>query len=248
MTPINLRFWWNIGSILGLLLLVQIGRGFLLTFYFSTENRFYNLLTTYYEVLNRKLIQIIHINFSRVIFFFLYLHIFKAIYFSTFSNQFWAWMRGSAIMLIVIGISFLGYVLPWGQISLWGATVITNLISILPYGTSIVEVIWGGYFVSTYTLKLFYSLHFILPFILLVFIIIHMIFLHYKGSSNPLSLGCELVKIEFSPFFILKDLINLILVLTLMGCVFLRPNRVAESDNFIVANIMASPLHIKPEW
>lgn len=247
-SPFNLRFWWNFGRLLLIVFSFQILRGFFLTFYYRRENSFIFLLQIYWEVLNIKIIQQIHIRFATLIFLVLYLHIFKAFYFGSFFNQPIAWVRGYFSMVLTIAISFLGYVLPWGQISLWGATVITSLIRVLPFGKILVEWVWGGFFVSAYTLKLFFSFHFILPFILIIIIVTHMIFLHYKGSSNPLMAYTERIKKEFAPVYILKDLINLKILVIFMVFTLLKFIRVEEEDNFQEANIMSSPLHIKPEW
>lgn len=247
-TPLNLRLWWNIGRILGILIFLQIIRGFMLTFYYRNTDSFISMLNTYLEVLNSKLIQIIHINFSRIIFLFLYLHIIKAFYYTSFINQSLIWTRGIFILLLIIAISFLGYVLPWGQIRLWGATVITNLIRVLPWGKILTEWVWRGYFVSFYTLKLFFSLHFILPILLLLLILFHIIVLHYKGSSNPLSLTCELNKKEFLPRFLVKDLLNLIIIFLTISFIFFKPFLVVEEENYVAANTLLSPVHIKPEW
>lgn len=142
----------------------------------------------------------------------------------------------------------MGYVLPWGQISLWGATVITNLISVLPYGETLCLWVWGGYFVSSITLKLFFSFHFILPFILLIFILSHLILLHYKGSSNSLGGNSPLIKNEFLPVYLYKDLINMILIFFFFVIIYLNPYIICDPENFIQANLIISPIHIKPEW
>lgn len=186
-------------------------------------------------------------NFSSIIFIIIYSHIIKGIIFSSF-NKFYVWVSGWIIIILIIIVSFLGYVLPWGQIRLWGATVITNLLSAVPLiGKSITELIWGGYFVSNITMKLFFRLHFIIPFIIAVLILIHLVRLHYYSSSRPLG-SSFITKLEFSPIYIWKDLVNGLGLLVILWFLFFYPYYLSDAENFIEANPLVSPIHIQPEW
>lgn len=247
--PFNLRYWWNLGRLLGVLVTLQILRGIILTFYYdSSPNSFYTVWNIHLNVSNGYLLHIVHLNCSSFIFIFIYLHILKGILFSAFLHQSLIWLRGCLVMTLIIAVSFLGYVLPWGQISLWGATVITNLLTTIPlYGESLVQWIWGGFFVSNYTLKLFFSLHFITPIFLRLLIVIHLILLHYNGSSNPLG-GQISIKTEFLPFYAVKDLVNITLIVGMFFSILTAPYILGDCENFIHSNPITSPLHIQPEW
>jgi len=248
-TPLNLRYWWNLGRLLGIRFIIQIIRGIILRFYYENSIfRFFRVWKIHLEIFNGYIIHYIHINFSRFIFFIIFIHIFKALLFGSFLKIKILWLRGMLIIIITIIISFLGYVLPIGQIRLWGATVITNLLSIFFYGDSLVKWIWGGYFVSFNTIKVFFSLHFILPMLLVVLILIHLVLLHYRGSSNPLGSDSSLIKIEFITVYFFKDIINLIIILIFIIYMLINPYFCRDSENFILANSLISPLHIQPEW
>jgi len=248
-TPFNLSYWWNLGSLLGLIVVLQVITGFLLTIYYeNSSNSFFRLWNIHIEVINGSYFHYLHLNFASYIFIVLYLHILKGIIFSSFLNLKIVWLTGWILIIIIIIVAFLGYVLPWGQIRLWGATVITNLLSTLPYGNRIVKWIWSGYFVSVFTIKLFFSLHFLVPLIILVIIIIHIIFLHYKGSSNSLGSISILIKEEFVPVFIWKDIINFTIFIFLVFIRLIKPYFWGEPENFNIANSLISPIHIQPEW
>jgi len=182
-------------------------------------------------------------------FFLVYLHIGRGLYYSSFNFKL-VWISGVFILLLLIATSFLGYVLPWGQISFWGATVITNLLSAIPFlGTEITYWLWGGFSVDKSTLTRFFSLHFILPFIILFIIIIHIFFLHEKGSSNPLGLTLNIDKIPFHPYFSWKDILGLIiLIIIFFSLILLDPFYLNDPENFIPANPLVTPPHIQPEW
>lgn len=184
-----------------------------------------------------------------MIFLFIYLHIFRGLYFSS-TSLLHTWAIGVTILLILIATAFLGYVLPWGQISLWGATVITNLLSSVPYlGPTLVLWLWGGSSVAAPTLRRFFALHFLLPFILFALIIIHIALLHQSGSNNPLGLKTSLVKLPFHPFHSIKDILGVIIALIIFFFLVLRaPNLLGDPENFRPANPINSPIHIKPEW
>lgn len=247
--PFNLSYWWNLGSLLGVLVIVQIITGLILRLYYDTSSEaFFTVWNIHLNVSNGYLIHIVHLNCSSFIFFFIYLHIFKGILFSAFLMQHLMWLSGCAIIVLIITISFLGYVLPWGQIRLWGATVITNLLTVIPvFGIEITQWVWRGFFVSNYTLKLFFRLHFLLPILLLALIFAHLFLLHYNGSSNPLG-GQISVKTDFIPYYLYKDLINFTVVIVLFYLILTQPYLFADCENFMHSNSRASPLHIQPEW
>lgn len=250
-TPININYWWNLGSLLGLCLLIQIISGFFLSIHYtpSIDQAFNSVIHIIKDINQGWLIRLIHINGASLFFICLYLHIGRGIYYFSFI-LIEVWSIGVIIFLITIATAFLGYVLPWGQISLWGATVITNLISAIPYlGSSIVQWIWGGFSVNNPTLNRFYSLHFILPFLILILTVIHLIFLHNTGSNNPTGRNRNLNKIIFYPYFIIKDSITFILILIIFFILILQnPYYLGDPDNFIPANPIVTPVHIKPEW
>jgi len=179
----------------------------------------------------------------------IYIHIGRGIYYGSFHFK-KTWLTGVIILLIVIGAAFIGYVLPWGQISFWGATVITNLLSAIPYlGTFLVQWLWGGFSVDNATLTRFFTFHFLIPFIILALTIIHLIFLHNTGSNNPLGVNRNLDKISFHPYFTFKDIVGFIIILViLILLILIAPNLLGDPDNFIPANPLVTPPHIKPEW
>lgn len=195
------------------------------------------------------LIRIIHANGARAFFFTLYIHIARGIYYRSFQLKL-TWLIGVTIILITIATAFLGYVLPWGQISFWGATVITNLFSALPFvGQDIVYWLWGGFAVGAPTLTRFFSLHFLLPFLITALVAIHLLYLHETGSSNPLGLYSNHDKVAFNPYFIYKDLLGFILFYGAFCWLTLRqPWLLGDPENFIRANPLVTPLHIQPEW
>lgn len=250
-TPININYIWNFGSLLGLCLIIQILSGLFLSIHYcpNINLAFYRVIHIIKDINYGWLIRLIHINGASLFFIFIYIHIGRGIYYSSYI-LFKTWYVGIIIFLLTIITAFLGYVLPWGQISFWGATVITNLLSAIPYfGTSIVEWIWGGFSVNNPTLNRFYTLHFILPFIILILVVIHLIFLHNTGSRNPLGLNRNYYKIIIYFYFILKDLITFILLFLFFLIFILQyPQFLNDPDNFILANPINTPPHIKPEW
>nr|YP_918965.1 cytochrome b [Romanomermis nielseni]ABL73784.1 cytochrome b [Romanomermis nielseni] len=248
-SPMNLSYWWNIGSLLFMLMLIQIFSGFLLTlFYDNSATSFTSIWLIHMEVFFGAILHYTHLNFSSFIFLFIYLHLVKAFFLNSYLNLKMVWVTGWLILMLIMMVAFLGYVLPWGQMSLWGATVITNLLSTLPWGLELVQWIWGGYFVSIITLKLFFSIHFILPFVLLILIMSHMIMLHYSGSSNPLGSFSNMIKSEFSLVYLFKDLLNLWMILVLIIFSLINSFKLSDPENFILANSLVSPIHIQPEW
>ena len=250
-TPININIWWNIGSLLGLCLIIQLITGLFLSIHYSASinEAFNNIINIIQDINYGWIIRILHINGASIFFICLYLHIGRNIYYQSF-NLIETWFIGVTIYLLTIITAFLGYVLPWGQISFWGATVITNLLSAIPYiGLNLVEWIWGGFSVNSPTLNRFYSLHFIIPFVILFLVIIHLIYLHKSGSTNPLGLNSNLNKIIFHKFFTIKDSITfIILIISIIILTLQNPYILGDPDNFIKANPIVTPIHIKPEW
>nr|UHM24623.1 cytochrome b [Brahmaea certhia] len=250
-TPSNISFWWNFGSLLALCLMIQILTGLFLTMYYTAniELAFYSVNYICRNVNYGWLIRTLHANGASFFFICIYLHIGRGIYYESFNLKY-TWMIGVIILFLLMATAFMGYVLPWGQMSFWGATVITNLLSAIPYlGTMLVNWIWGGFAVDNATLTRFYTFHFLLPFILAMMTMIHLLFLHQTGSNNPLGLNSNLDKIPFHPFFTFKDLIGFIMLMLLLVMLTLtNPYLLGDPDNFIPANPLVTPIHIQPEW
>nr|YP_003587419.1 cytochrome b [Parnassius bremeri]ACO83383.1 cytochrome b [Parnassius bremeri]WEF74726.1 cytochrome b [Parnassius bremeri] len=250
-SPSNISLWWNFGSLLALCLIIQILTGLFLTMYYTAniELAFYSVNYICRNVNYGWLIRTLHANGASFFFICIYLHIGRGIYYESFNLKY-TWMVGVIILFILMATAFMGYVLPWGQMSFWGATVITNLLSAIPYlGTMLVNWIWGGFAVDNATLTRFYSFHFLFPFIILMLTMIHLLFLHQTGSNNPLGINSNLDKIPFHPFFTFKDLIGFIILLTLLIMLTLtNPYLLGDPDNFIPANPLVTPIHIQPEW
>lgn len=250
-TPSNISLLWNIGSLLGICLIIQILRGLFLAINFSSDvSTAFNIISHINrDVNNGWLIRSIHSNGASIFFIFIYIHIGRGIYYSSFFFV-KTWFSGILIIFILIATAFLGYVLPWGQMSFWGATVITNLFSAIPYfGTILTYWIWGGFSVDNNTLTRFFSLHFILPFILAIIVLIHIILIHEKGSSNPLGVNFNIDKIPFHPYFTIKDILGFLLTLFLFSIIVLvYPNLLIDAENFTIANPLVTPPHIQPEW
>nr|BCD58809.1 cytochrome b [Lethe sicelis] len=250
-TPSNISSWWNFGSLLALCLMTQIITGLFLTMYYTAniEMAFFSVNYICRNVNYGWLIRTLHANGASFFFICIYFHIGRGIYYESF-NLFYTWMVGVIILFLLMATAFMGYVLPWGQMSFWGATVITNLLSAIPYlGTLLVNWIWGGFAVDNATLTRFYTFHFLLPFILLMMTMIHLLFLHQTGSNNPLGINSNLDKIPFHPFFTFKDLIGfIILILALTLLTLINPYLLGDPDNFIPANPLVTPIHIQPEW
>nr|YP_009139644.1 cytochrome b [Teinopalpus imperialis]AKG26295.1 cytochrome b [Teinopalpus imperialis] len=250
-SPSNISSWWNFGSLLALCLIMQIITGLFLTMYYSAniEMAFYSVNYICRNVNYGWLIRTLHANGASFFFICIYLHIGRGIYYESFNLKY-TWIIGIIILFILMATAFMGYVLPWGQMSFWGATVITNLLSAIPYlGTMLVNWIWGGFAVDNATLTRFYSFHFLLPFILLMLTMIHLLFLHQTGSNNPLGINSNLDKIPFHPFFTFKDSIGFLLLLLMLTLLTLtNPYLLGDPDNFIPANPLVTPIHIQPEW
>nr|YP_010253742.1 cytochrome b [Cochylidia moguntiana]QTZ18152.1 cytochrome b [Cochylidia moguntiana] len=250
-SPSNISTWWNFGSLLGLCLMIQILTGLFLTMYYTAniEMAFYSVNYICRNVNYGWLIRTLHANGASFFFICVYLHIGRGIYYESFNLKY-TWMIGVILLFLLMGTAFMGYVLPWGQMSFWGATVITNLLSAIPYlGNMLVNWIWGGFAVDNATLTRFYTFHFLLPFILAMMTMIHLLFLHQTGSNNPLGINSNLDKIPFHPFFSFKDLVGfLIMLFILITLTLTNPNLLGDPDNFIPANPLVTPVHIQPEW
>nr|YP_009995504.1 cytochrome b [Ochthebius uniformis]QNP09959.1 cytochrome b [Ochthebius uniformis] len=250
-SPSNISAWWNFGSLLGLCLGIQIITGLFLAMHYTADiNMAFNSVIHICRDVNFGwLIRTLHANGASLFFICIYLHIGRGIYYGSYNLKM-TWIMGVIILFIVMATAFLGYVLPWGQMSFWGATVITNLLSAIPYlGMNIVQWLWGGFAVDNATLTRFFTLHFIMPFIIIALVMIHLLFLHQTGSNNPLGTNSNIDKIPFHPYFSYKDLFGFIILLTfLMILTLINPYMLGDPDNFIPANPLVTPIHIQPEW
>nr|DAC76829.1 TPA_asm: cytochrome b [Pseudomyrmex particeps] len=250
-TPTNISYMWNFGSLLGLFLSMQIISGLFLSMHYcpSTSMAFNSIIHIMQNVNSGWMFHNIHINGATMFFLCMYIHMFRGIYFYSF-NLTNTWMTGVTILFVSMATAFLGYVLPWGQMSFWGATVITNLLSTIPYlGNDIVMWVWGGFSINNSTLNRFYSIHFILPFIILMLVLIHLTLLHETGSSNPLGVNSNLNMIPFHVYFTIKDIYGFMVIMLILSIIIMQyPYMFSDPDNFVMANPMVTPVHIQPEW
>nr|AYW52276.1 cytochrome b [Galerucinae sp. 7 ACP-2013] len=250
-SPSNISTMWNFGSLLGLCLMIQILTGLFLAMHYcpNIELAFNSVAHICRDVNYGWLIRTLHANGASFFFICLYIHIGRGMYYSSY-NMMETWMIGVTIFFLTMATAFLGYVLPWGQMSFWGATVITNLMSAIPYlGNMLVQWIWGGFAVDNATLTRFFTFHFILPFIVFALMIIHLLYLHQTGSSNPLGTKSDIDKIPFHPYFTFKDILGgLIMMFMLISLTLYNPYLLGDPDNFIPANPLVTPVHIQPEW
>nr|YP_010411467.1 cytochrome b [Sambus femoralis]URN73113.1 cytochrome b [Sambus femoralis] len=250
-TPSNISTWWNFGSLLGLCLMIQILTGIFLAMHYtpSIEMAFSSIIHIMRDVNYGWMLRTMHANGASMFFICLYLHVGRGMYYKSYLLNM-TWSVGVIILFMVMGTAFLGYVLPWGQMSFWGATVITNLMSAIPYlGVSIVQWLWGGFAVDNATLTRFFTLHFLLPFTVLALVMIHLLFLHQSGSNNPLGLNSNIDKIPFHPYFSIKDLLGFMVMLMLLVTLNLySPFMLGDPENFMPANPLVTPVHIQPEW
>lgn len=249
--PINLSYMWGFGSIVGLCLVVQILTGLILAIQYTAhiDYAFRSVIHYIRDVYHGWLIRNIHANMASFFFICIYIHIGRGLYYISFASSH-VWEVGVVLLVLTIGAAFIGYVLVWGQIRFWGARVIRNLLTAIPYmGNDIAKWVWGGFAVGNPTLIRFFSFHFVLPFIIIAFVLIHLIFLHTDRSREPLGgLGMSW-KVPFHWYFTIKDLLGFCLLgLTLLLVVILDPNLFIDPDNFTPANPMVTPAHIKPEW
>ena len=255
-TPKNLNYFWNFGSLAGITLVIMIITGILLAMQYTadTELAFDSVERIMRDVNNGWLLRYIHMNGASMFFIIVYIHIFRGLYYGSYKPpREILWMLGVVILLLMMATAFMGYVLPWGQMSFWGATVITNLFSAIPLvGESIVTWLWGGYSVDNPTLTRFFSLHYLIPFLILGLVILHIWALHVPGNNNPI--GIDLKKpskdtVPFHPYIVIKDLFALLIFLIVFAFfVFYSPNILGHADNYIEANPMVTPAHIVPEW
>nr|QVM79307.1 cytochrome b [Teledapalpus zolotichini] len=250
-TPSNISTMWNFGSLLGLCLMIQIFTGIFLAMHYcpNIDLAFNSVAHICRNVNYGWFLRTLHANGASFFFICIYIHIGRGMYYSSYYMM-ETWMIGVTIFFMVMGTAFLGYVLPWGQMSFWGATVITNLVSAIPYfGSLIVHWIWGGFAVDNATLTRFFAFHFLLPFIISAMVIIHLLFLHQTGSSNPLGTKSNIDKLPFHPYFTYKDTISFIIMTMALSILTLwNPYFLGDPDNFTPANPLITPIHIQPEW
>nr|AKQ13052.1 cytochrome b [Pachytriton brevipes] len=250
-TPSNISYWWNFGSLLGVCLITQIITGLFLAMHYTadTQSAFSSVAHICRDVNHGWLMRNIHANGASFFFICIYLHIGRGLYYGSYMFK-ETWNIGVILLLLVMATAFVGYVLPWGQMSFWGASVITNLLSAVPYvGGSLVEWVWGGFSVDKATLTRFFAFHFLLPFLIAGTSIIHLLFLHETGSNNPTGVPSVQDKISFHPYFSYKDLLGFLLALLILVLIALIvPNLLVDPENFIPANPLMAPPHIKPEW
>jgi len=252
-TPVNLNYFWSFGSAAGICLVIQIVTGIFLAMHYSThvDLAFNSVEHIMRDVNNGWLIRYLHANGASMFFIIVYCHIFRGLYFGSFiSPRSLLWASGVIIFLLMMATAFMGYVLPWGQMSFWGATVITNLFSAIPFvGGTIVEWLWGGFSVDNATLNRFFSLHYLLPFVIAGATVLHLTLLHEQGSNNPLGINTQVDFISFYPYFYVKDLFAfLIMIFGFSFLIFFSPNTLGHPDNYIPANPLVTPPHIVPEW
>ena len=254
-TPKNLNYWWNFGSLAGIFLMIQIITGIVLAMHYtpSVEGAFASIEHIMRDVNYGWLIRYIHMNGASFFFIVVYIHIFRGLYYGSYkSPREVLWWLGLIILLLMMATAFMGYVLPWGQMSFWGATVITNLFSAVPIvGTAVVEWLWGGFAVDNALLNRFFALHYLFPFLIVGVVILHIVALHTHGSNNPLGIDRKGPQdsIPFHPYYTIKDLFGLSFVLTIFAAVvFYAPDYLGHPDNYIPADPLKTPAHIVPEW
>nr|BAV57012.1 cytochrome b [Monacoa griseus]BAV57027.1 cytochrome b [Monacoa griseus]BAV57051.1 cytochrome b [Monacoa griseus] len=250
-TPSNISVWWNYGSLLGLCLITQILTGLFLAMHYTSDISlaFSSVAHICRDVTYGWLIRSTHANGASFFFICIYMHIARGLYYGSYLYK-ETWNIGVVLLLLVMMTAFVGYVLPWGQMSFWGATVITNLLSAIPYvGGTLVQWIWGGFSVDNATLTRFFAFHFLFPFLIAAAAILHLLFLHETGSNNPTGINSDADKIPFHPYYSYKDFLGfLILLLALTSLALFSPNLLGDPDNFTPSNPLVTPPHIKPEW
>ena len=254
-TPRNLSYWWNFGSLAGIVLVIMIATGVVLAMYYTphVDHAFDSVERIMRDVNYGWLIRYVHMNGGSAFFVCVYIHLFRGLYYGSYkAPREILWMIGIVILLAMMATAFMGYVLPWGQMSFWAATVITNLFSAIPLvGESIVAWLWGGFSVDNPTLNRFFALHYLLPFVIFGLVFVHLWALHVHKSGNPVGVEvkAEREAIPFHPYYTIKDLFGLgVLMFVLLGFVFFAPNFFLEPDNYIPANPLVTPAHIVPEW
>ncbi|MBV68313.1 MAG: cytochrome b [Pelagibacterales bacterium] len=254
-TPKNLNYWWNFGSLAGFFLLVQIITGIMLSMHYTAhvDHAFASIEHIMRNVNHGWLIRYVHMNGASFFFIVVYIHIFRGLYYGSYkAPRELLWWLGIIILLLMMATAFMGYVLPWGQMSFWGATVITNLFSAIPViGEAVVQWLWGGYSVDNPTLSRFYTLHFLLPFLIVGVVVLHIVALHTHGSNNPLGIDRKGPQdsIPFHPYYTVKDFFGLGVALTIFfSVVFFAPDYLGHPDNYVPADPLKTPAHIVPEW
>ena len=249
--PNNISIWWNYGSLLGLCLVIQTLTGIFLSIHYCSniEYAFSSVIHITRDVEYGWLIRYTHANGGSIFFLFIYLHIGRGIYYGSYYIV-ETWNIGVILFILTIATAFIGYVLPWGQIRFWGATVITNLFSAIPYvGKTLVQWIWGGFAVDNATLNRFFTFHFLLPFIIIACTVFHILFLHQTGSNNPIGINSDSERVPFHHYYSVKDTVGFFLATTsLLLLVCFSPNFFTDPENFLIANPLVTPVHIKPEW
>nr|YP_009947210.1 cytochrome b [Sternoptyx diaphana]QOH91623.1 cytochrome b [Sternoptyx diaphana] len=249
--PINISAWWNFGSLLGFCLISQVLTGLFLAMHYTSDisTAFSSVTHICRDVTYGWMVRSMHANGASFFFICLYLHIGRGLYYGSYLYK-ETWNIGVVLFLLTMMTAFVGYVLPWGQMSFWGATVITNLLSAVPYsGETLVQWIWGGFSVDSATLTRFFAFHFLLPFVIMGATVLHFLFLHETGSNNPAGLNSDADKIPFHSFFSVKDLLGFaVILLALTMFALFAPNALGDPDNFVPANPLVTPPHIKPEW
>ena len=254
-TPKNLNYWWDFGSLAGFFLLVQIITGIMLSMHYTAhvDHAFASIEHIMRNVNHGWLIRYVHMNGASFFFIVVYIHIFRGLYYGSYkAPRELLWWLGIIILLLMMATAFMGYVLPWGQMSFWGATVITNLFSAIPViGEAVVQWLWGGYSVDNPTLSRFYTLHFLLPFLIVGVVVLHIVALHTHGSNNPLGIDRKGPQdsIPFHPYYTVKDFFGLGVALTIFfSVVFFAPDYLGHPDNYVPADPLKTPAHIVPEW
>jgi ubiquinol-cytochrome c reductase cytochrome b subunit len=252
-TPANLSYFWGYGSMAGIFLGLQIVTGILLAMHYTphVDLAFNSVEHIMRDVNGGWLLRYLHANGASLFFFVVYIHIGRGLYYGSYAApRHILWIIGVVIIILMMATAFMGYVLPWGQMSFWAATVITNLFSAIPVvGPSIVEWLWGGFSVDNATLNRFFSLHYLLPFILAGAVIAHLVSLHEVGSNNPLGISALSDKIAFHPYLWIKDVFGWLLIgFVYLAFVFYSPNTLGHPDNYVEGNPMVTPAHIVPEW
>nr|AAL32312.1 cytochrome b [Glossophaga soricina] len=249
--PSSLSSWWNFGSLLGACLAVQILTGLFLAMHYTSDTATaFNSVTHICRDVNYGwVLRYLHANGASMFFICLYLHVGRGLYYGSYTYS-ETWNIGILLLFAVMATAFMGYVLPWGQMSFWGATVITNLLSAIPYiGTDLVQWIWGGFSVDKATLTRFFAFHFLFPFIVAALVMVHLLFLHETGSNNPTGIPSDSDMIPFHPYYTIKDILGFLIMLTaLSALVLFSPDLLGDPDNYMPANPLNTPPHIKPEW
>nr|QJS34482.1 cytochrome b [Bathypathes sp. 1 NB-2020] len=250
-SPSNISYLWNLGSLLGVCLVIQIATGIFLSMHYCADVSlaFSSVGHIMRDVNYGFLLRYLHANGASMFFLCLYIHIGRGLYYGSYTKTS-VWNVGVIIFILTMATAFIGYVLPWGQMSFWGATVITNLLSAIPYiGTDVVQWVWGGFSISNATLNRFFSLHYLFPFLLAALAVIHLICLHEEGSHNPIGVRSDLDKVFFHVYYTSKDWYGIVfLTIALSIIVYLAPNLLVDPENFIQANPLVTPVHIQPEW